>query len=155
MSVSTYQKVIQIIAGRLSTVEGIGNIHEYFRYTEGEAEAQNIYYNETTETINCWMITRRKIDDKQLSGLQNEEVHYIEIEGWVQMEDVERSEIGFQELIDLIRAKFTPQDDLDETSTVEIHRPILAPTIGHEKIIGVYCHHVILSMEIQILTTSS
>ena len=154
MAVSNYQDIINQIEVALSQIEGVGNVHPYFRIVKDDPDIREVYIDANNK-VNAWFISRTAIRDEQLTSYGNEIVWDILIEGWLSVEDVLRSEITFQETIDRIKDGFQPQTDLDDTLTkIELTRPIQATEIGAGMLGEVYCHHCILTFELQILESS-
>ena len=154
MAVSNYQDIINQIEVALSQIEGVGNVHPYFRIVKDDAQIREVYID-VDNTVNAWFISRTAIRDEQLTQYGNLVNWEVLIEGWLSVQDTKRSEIIFQETIDRIRDGFQPQTDLDDTLTkIELTRPIQATEIGAGTLGEVYCHHCILTMEVQILESS-
>jgi len=148
----SYAMIVAEIQQRLSSVENIGTIHQYLRWTRDEVEFRTRFLDGENNRLAGWEITRINVEDIQDTNIANTVVHLFQLKGYLALSDTEESELLFQQIIDDICAQFRPQDSL--ASNCELNRPVQFVRIDHLQFGGVLCHYAEATIEVQEHTTS-
>ena len=113
------------IAAILAAVEGVGNVHQYQRWSTDLNKFRELFkYQDSqgNESINGWIITRRSTAKREFTSSQVQKVHLFEIRGYLGMQDSGATELAFQDLLDDIETAFDADYTLSgacETTTPE------------------------------------
>lgn len=123
MALADIREQIKLI---LSTAEGsvykltTGVIHDYFRWSadwDKFLQLMSIVDPDDSDKriINGWMITREKAPEKWKTSGYNERSNLWRIKGFYGLNDVDASELKFQDLIEGICEKFRTEYNLNDS----------------------------------------
>ncbi|HNR12060.1 MAG TPA: hypothetical protein PKM59_01970 [Thermodesulfobacteriota bacterium] len=89
----------------LSTVAGIGRVHEYERWAKDITKFKALY-QDADKRINGWTITRSSSGQREGASMTVNTSDLFIIRGYYGVEDEAASELAFQDLIESIRIAF-------------------------------------------------
>lgn len=89
----------------LSTVAGIGRVHEYERWAKDITKFKALY-QDSDNRINGWTITRQASGQREGASMTVETSDLFVIRGYYGVEDDAASELVFQELVENISIAF-------------------------------------------------
>ena len=121
----SYQTVTDRIKSILETVEGVYNVHTYFRDIPDEQKFLEAFMVETPKgnVLSSWMMTRKSVATERPSMSANsilDVTHNIEIQGIYKLEDESQTEIYFQKIIDNILDRLKTKYTLEDSSGVSL-----------------------------------
>jgi hypothetical protein len=120
--------IISAVESRLSTVTGIGKIHNYVRWATREEAFNEFAF--TNGAINFWQLTRVNTQERWLTGREVWRVHTIQILGIYGLLDEVASERTFQNLIERVAAKFRTRSAWTLDGQVESIAPYMGELSG-------------------------
>jgi hypothetical protein len=98
------QAIRNWIVAQLETVPNIGTVHSYQRYADREKALADLYLN--NGKLHGWYVRRVAVVEKSLSNITNIEHSTWHIVGYLAINDVDASELVFDELIEAVRDLF-------------------------------------------------
>jgi hypothetical protein len=103
------------IVGTLQAVPDIGRVHAYQRYAHNLQHLAALYRSEAHEQLRGWNVSRVATGE---SG--NRQAHNVEIVQWrvlgvMALNDLEASELAFDQLIEAVRNQFAQDETLGGT----------------------------------------
>uniref|UniRef100_A0A6M3K4I7 Uncharacterized protein n=1 Tax=viral metagenome TaxID=1070528 RepID=A0A6M3K4I7_9ZZZZ len=113
------------ITAILAAIEGVGNVHEYQRFSADLGKFRDLFKwqdAEGNESIRGWIITRKATAKRELTSSQVQKVHVFDIRGYMGMQDSGATEIVFQDLLNSMEAAIDADYTLSgacETTTPE------------------------------------
>lgn len=133
-----------LIATDLKAVKGIGKVHEYLRHTTFWDEY--IERHKEDGRINDWEITRRSLS-QELFAVQNlsstepffHDDHQALIIGRMALNDENKTEITFQDLIDAVVKEFRLDNRLGGIAIIPQQPQV--PVIEHRTFGGILVHY--------------
>jgi hypothetical protein len=147
VSNATYNQIVTTIATKLSEVDGVGKVHTYERYVKTKEEFELWFMDHSQGRICGWTITRGSFTDEQNTNISNTRRSKFILRGYMAVKDADKTELIFQNLIDLVCTKFRPQELLEDV--LEINEPLQGDVIGYGEYCGTFCHICELSMVTQ------
>ena len=105
--------IITQLKGIIESVEGIGKVHDYDRWTVDWNTLLNLF-TDANKRINGWVITSPRSDEQvQAAGAVNIRTHLIKIEGVYGLKDSAESEKAFRDLLERICDKLRENNSLN------------------------------------------
>lgn len=141
----------------LSTVPGIGIVHDYERLAVSWDDVLK-FYKDADGRINGWTITRPKTDERWLTNMDYERIHKIVIRGVYGWQDAAASEIVFQTLVEAISDTFRGNDTLNgvceticpQFGEMDGKSGIQVAIVEPRMFASVLCHYCELHLGVQI-----
>lgn len=149
MSLTTIRTQIKTL---IEAVSGIGNVYDYERYCNDWATYKDIFVK--NDKVNTWDIKRERFSSSSHggSGGVTDRTFDFAIRGFYALNDALASEKTFQDLTDLVLAKFENNPDLNGIAHI-VHQPIIGDfSIG--KLGDVLVHIVTIHLSIDDRITS-
>jgi hypothetical protein len=136
MSLATIRTKIKEI---LQTVSGIGQVHDYGRWTADWSKFLSAF--KSVDKINGWLITRRSSTEEPFGENVppvHHRTHEFVIEGYYSLRDNVASERDFQDLVEAICEAF--RGDLTLGGTALMSEPPQVESIDSSTLGGVLVH---------------
>jgi hypothetical protein len=135
--------IIGAIQTKMSTISGIGTVHDYERWAISWQRFLELYAWTDPDTgersIRGWTLSRRATTEDRETSASNLTRHQIFCRGIMGLEDSSASEKTFQNLIESVRESFRPELYLTDTAFVE--SPVEVRTVEVRMIGNVLCHY--------------
>lgn len=146
-----YRALTQTIARVLSSVEGVGKVHEFRRFAVTPDDIKTLFVADGS--LNGWTVSRGSFSNEHIRTDQtHEKIHSFVIRGLFAHNDDTSSELVFNEIIDRIVDRFAPSSDLGEE--IEIAGPIVAREIDYSPLsANTLCHYCELELAVKELST--
>jgi hypothetical protein len=151
MSLSSIITQIETV---IESVSGIGQTHDYRRYSHDEATFKRLH--KSGSKVNTWQIYRT--ETQELSGAEeggslhkDRDVHAITIEGFMSLKDSTASEKTFRTIIEGIRDALRLKQTLSGACFVIRSGPDV--TQDSEMYNNVLCHHCLVTLAVEELVT--
>lgn len=155
----SYETVRERIAELLLGIEGIENVHQYVRDIRKETIFKEAFVvrgqGQENDRVNGWQVSRTSfVEDYACMGQRHaDRTHQFEITGYYSLNDIEGSELVFQDLIDKICDEFRGRDQLQDKDNNPLEfcaraRLISGTGIGHATFGNYFVHSCVLSMEV-------
>jgi len=144
MSLKAIREQVKVI---LSSVEGVGVVHDYLRWTNETAKFKALFQHtdgEGKQRINGWMITRDKTPAETATATHDLRSHTFKIIGIYGLDDDGASEIVFQQIVEDICAAFRAKYNLNATATNT--EPVQVETVEPRMFGSVLCHYCELTL---------
>lgn len=148
---ATLTQVSDAIKAKLEGVAGIGQVHDYERFSKDIARLIELY--QAGERLNGWWFRRERTVEEDLNNAEVRRVHVWRIRGFLGLDDADASEKTMQTLVEAIAAAFRTDrtlgglvldlKDMDQhfgASGIQVER------VGAASFGGVLCHEASLTL---------
>lgn len=136
----------------LEAVTGIGKVYGYRRWANDDGDFISLFKDTTSGRILGWMISREKCAAEYLDNAEEEATHGYLLQGYMGLKDADQTEILFNALIELVRAKFRLDFSLGDTA--EQAGPVSVDLIETRVFGNVLCHCAELRLPVKELFTN-
>lgn len=135
-----YATILAQIKTYLDTVPNIGNTFSYIRWNKDWPAMLTLFKTTIggTPQIRFWDISRTKTLEVNKVSKENLRTYTFRIRGFMSLDDANASETTFQNLIELVCAKFRNVPTLN--GTAENISPLSVAMVGHCMVGDVLCH---------------
>lgn len=131
----------------IKRVPGIGPVHEYERWTKDWNQFLALFQDPISKKILGWEITRQSAPGKYISNCEEEVSAAYRIQGYLAVQDSDRTDIKFNALIDLVRAEF--RQDFTLGGLNELPKGFNVQTIDTRTFGSVMCHYCEIIIPVQ------
>lgn len=149
-----YSDITTAIVATLETIPEIGRVYPYDRYITDESSFldQFLYVPVPGEDgeIRAWMITREKIELEPIAfGNEMGTYHYFCVAGVMGLNDVNASEVTFQDLTDAVMLALDSEADYGGLVDNWMNRPpVFARVIELRQFGAALCHYCELELKL-------
>lgn len=143
----SYTTVKDGISAILAAIVGVVNVHDYLRYSATLSSRDEKFYDADNLRIDTWMITR--VSAPSAGSLDGDVTrsHRFLLHGYRQIEDVNASEVSYQELVELVLDTFNDNRTIDSAAHIMDSSQLIefSPTMFS----GVLCHHAVIEITVE------
>src|SRR3972149_5604779 len=119
----SYATILPLVKGILEDVDGVVNVHDYFRHVKDLTTRDTRFLDSDNNRIHTWMITRDEAPSAGALDGYITRIHQIKLVGYYEVNDYIASEKNFQQLADTVADAFnglTIEEDIYSGSEIYI-----------------------------------
>ena len=133
----------------LDSITGVGQVHDYERFTTDPVQFLNLFKDATTGRIFGWEITRTGADVNRVTAAKFKIKHHFVLKGYYGLQDLAASEKLFNAVIQAVLIKLI-NNQLDDTQGLAIPQisRIDARTFGDH-----FCHYTEIDFKVSEIIT--
>lgn len=127
----------------MQSVPGVVHVYPYVRSVTDEVVFKNLFFDEASQRIQGWTITRDHTVSTDMGIASGQDKHEIVIRGILGVRDADNTEKIFQDLIEAIRDAFWPLHKLQVggLSQVFFTEPMQVRVVTQVMFAGALCHY--------------
>src|SRR3972149_330635 len=143
----SYATILPLVKGILEDVDGVVNVHDYFRHVKDLTTRDTRFLDSDNNRIHTWMITRDEAPSAGALDGYITRIHQIKLVGYYEINDYIASEKNFQQLADTVADAFNNNRSMASSANVPNAAQLL--TMTQEMFCGVLCHNAIIGLTIE------
>jgi hypothetical protein len=138
------------LATVMAGVAGIGQVHDYFRRAQHEAEIQALF--QSSGRLHVWFVTLgddTPYTERRKGGVCSEATVRYALHGYFALEDADASEKEFEVVLQAVLTALRSDPYLGLSDVVIEAAPPAVSVLGHAKFADVLCHYARVDMSIR------
>lgn len=150
---ATVAEIREKIHLKLVGVSGIGQVHDYERYSAREADFKTLYKDTSSGRIKGWNLYREATRELDLDNGSVRRIHTWRITGFMSIDDADATGKTFDDLVEAVATAFRTDrtlggkvDDIKDMSQEDGESGIQVDSIEPVMFAGVLCHRARLRL---------